>query len=385
MLFARISGPSYNRKPFESFLVLVYAQIVEFPAPTAYGLAALLLAFLVLLAGAVGLDARRKRALNRAARQGQWTAVERVMEERRLNTRETSLLRDLLRRHAREAPLEAVTTRHSFERMVDAAMREVALRGSEADRRQFGSVLRDIRMQLGLETTVLGQQIHSTRELEGGQRVEVALEGSEAWARFHVDDVDEAYLYLRYRDEPPVPQLPGAGQRVKCSLWRDEDGRYTFGTTVVATEAAPPRITLEHATRLSRTQSREHFRVRHDQSTMLGVLAGTAEDTASELELVPPATRVRGRITSLSAGGCAIVVHDSISRRMLLRIALEVAEGKPLVVHGKIVASQPISGGRYLLRVEFLNVPEEAADAISKYVMRKQQQSIAARQNRDSA
>jgi c-di-GMP-binding flagellar brake protein YcgR len=382
---APVFRPSYNRRLSETFLVLVYAQIVEFPAPTTFGLALLLAVFLALLAGAVLLDRQRRHRLSRAGQISQWAAAERVIEERRLNPDEAALLRDALKRHARNEPLEAVSTRLAFGRMVDAAMRQSAGRLNENDFRQYGIRLRDIRIQLGLDAITLGQQILSTRELDGGQRIEVAPEGTENWLYLHVSDVDEAYFYLRYRGEPPAPALPGASQRVKCNLWRDEDGRYSFVTTVVATEHAPPLLILAHTSELNRTQTRNHFRVRHDQSTTIGVLSATLKDEPNDLRLRQPVTRLRGRITSLSAGGCAVVVQQPVSKQMLLRIALDLPGQKPLDLHAKIVSTLPISGARHLLRVKFVNLPDESVDAISGHVMRKQQQLLAERQDKDSA
>lgn len=365
--------------------MFLHAQIVEFPAPSAYSLAWLFAVFFALLAMAVWLESRRRRALHRAGLRGQWAAVERLMDERRLNAAEAKTVRRLLKRHAADAPLEAVTSRLSFEALVDAAMRDAAKRADEVELKTYGESLRDIRVQLGLEATAVAQQIHSTRELDGGQRVEIAPEGSESWVRLFVDDVDEAYFYLRYRDAPPVPALPGAGERVKCALWRDDDGRYFFETKVVAAETTPPRLTLAHAARLNRTQHREHFRVRHDQTTTAGILGPSRGGTLEDLPLRAPATKLRGRITSLSGGGCAFVVQEALSDGVLVRLRLELEEEPPLEVHAETVSTQPISGGRYLVRARFVALPEESADAIARHVMRHQQQKLAERQSRDSA
>lgn len=307
------------------------------------------------------------------------------MEERRLSGPEKDVLRDVLRRHAGDEPLEAITTRLGFGRVVDSAMQQARRRLSDEDFRQLGNRLRDIRIQLGLDSTAPGQQIHTTRDLDGGQGIDVAQSDTNNWIHLHVDDVDEAYLYLRYRDDAPIPAMPGAGENVKCHLWRDDDGRYSFTTTVVQSQPAAGRITLAHTSTLTRTQSREHFRVRHDQSTTLGVVGTATEDATAGLHLRQPVTRLRGRITSLSAGGCAIVVQQSVSKQTLLRLTLDLPDEQPLDVHARVVAAQPISGGRYLLRVEFIELSDDSTDIVSRHVMRKQQQTLAARQNKDSA
>jgi len=88
-------------------------------------------------------------------------------------------------------------------------------------------------------------------------------------------------------------------------------------------------------------------------------------------------TRMRGRITSLSAGGCAVVLKQPVARQVMLRLGIEMPGGKTLETEADIVASSAISGGRYLLRLQFVGLSDEERDLIARYVLQKQQTRLA--------
>jgi len=195
-----------------------------------------------------------------------------------------------------------------------------------------------------------------------------------------VEDVNEAFVYIMVKDDAikDPPNLP-AGSRIRCSLWRDEDARYTFVTTAATHNSPPHSWRLRHTRELERTQNREDFRVRHDQPIVAGVLNAPREDIEeTPLATLPVVTRISGRITSLSAGGCAMVFSQPVARHVLLRIELDVPGVPKRNVEIRIVTTATISGGRYLVRGRFLGLDDDMRDKIARYVLHKQQQRLAA-------
>ena len=87
----------------------------------------------------------------------------------------------------------------------------------------------------------------------------------------------------------------------------------------------------------------------------------------------PLVTKLRGRITNLSAGGCALVVQQSIPGQVLLRIVVELDDWEPFDLFARIVATTPISGGRTFVRTSFVAIDDEKRDKIARYIMRRQQ------------
>jgi len=237
--------------------------------------------------------------------------------------------------------------------------------------------LRGIRAALGLDHVPAGQSMTSTRELSEGQWMSIARadQHPHQFFRVMVEDVNEAFFYASYKDGPAstAPKF-APGTLVRCSLWRGEDARYTFETTITAFDAPPPTWTLTHTDKLSRSQNRAHFRIRHDQEITAGVLnAPLPGSTPADLAARPVVTRLQGRISSLSAGGCAIVFQQSVARHVLLRILVDVPGGTPIEVEVEIVSTAHISGGRHLVRGKFLGLSDDARDRIARYVHIKQQ------------
>ena len=198
------------------------------------------------------------------------------------------------------------------------------------------------------------------------------------WGRMMVDDVDEAYFYVS-RHGKGGDELPGlkTGDAVKCRLWRDDDGRYIFCTSIAGAEDGPPAWIFHHTSQVTRNQAREHFRVRHDQPTVVGILDNAADVDLAKQRIV---TKLRGRVTSLSAGGCALVLQQSVPDHSPLRVQVETGEGELIGAEAKIVAVAPISGGRFLVRAAFAGLDDDRRDRIAKYVLHRQQQMIAARE-----
>lgn len=357
--------------------------LVQFPmlSPT---VVALLLAFLVgLIVLAISIEIYRRVASRRKRIGAEWNSVHEILTERKLSESDQALLEQMVRRFSPKTPLRAVTTRHEFDTCVAQAMQESLEQGDEKEMESLGGRLRDIRCELSLDYVPLGQKISSTRELHGGQWLSIApaADASPKWARMIVERVDEAYLYVAPRTQPgqAAPRI-AAGTDVKVRLWRDEDARYLFTTVLAGVEDGPAIWRLLHTNELGRMQARNHYRVRYDQNTTVSLLNGSVDGDDSDVSKRRAVAKIRGRITSLSAGGCAVVVQQEISKQVMLRLNLELSPEKSLDLEAKIIASSSISGGRYLLRAAFVGLDDERRDAVAKYVLQRQQHKIAARE-----
>lgn len=358
-------------------------SFIQFPMPSSGTLALVALGLFALIAAAIGTELYRRAARRKVKLADEWRFVEDIFEDKKLSDGECALVRSMIKRHAAANPLRAMTVRHEFDRCVEAAMIEADKQGADKRFAELGSQLRGIRIGLGLDYVPLGQQIYSTRELHEGQWMAVTRETESApkWGRMMIDDVDEAYFYVSRHGKggDELPDLK-AGDAVKCRLWRDDDGRYIFSTSIAGAEDGPAAWIFHHTSHVTRTQAREHFRVRHDQPTTVGVLDAIADAADADLAKLRTASKMRGRVTSLSAGGCALVLQQSVPEHSLLRIQVETGEGELMGAEAKIVAVAPISGGRFLLRATFVGLDDDRRDRIAKYVLHRQQQMIAARE-----
>lgn len=354
-------------------------QMFEWPIPSPTTLKIIGAVFAALIAAAVLLTSSRRRKVERLRINAEWRTAEDIFEDRKLSENEIRTVKMLVKRYGKRAPLRSVTTRQGFDACVDAAMKQLENKGQTHAFDEMGVALRDIRLSLALDHVPLGQQIHSTREIHPGQSIGLAADEGAAqhWVSCNVSIVDEAYFYISPREGggSALPQVK-PGDTVRCRLWRDEDARYLFSTRVAGSETSPPMLRLNHTTDLNRMQARAHFRVRHNQAVDIGVLNASVDGRTDDAHKRSVVTRLRARVTSLSAGGCAIVVEQPVTKQVLLRIPLDLAEQGKMEVEARIVSSGSISGGRYLLRGAFIGLSDEQRDKVAKYTLHRQQHKI---------
>jgi c-di-GMP-binding flagellar brake protein YcgR len=88
----------------------------------------------------------------------------------------------------------------------------------------------------------------------------------------------------------------------------------------------------------------------------------------------PVTARLRGRITSLSAGGFAMVLQQPVPAFVFLRVHLELRDTPPLDIDAKIVGTTLLGGGRTLVRGSFVHINDEDRDKLVRFVTLLQQQ-----------
>jgi hypothetical protein len=344
--------------------------IYIFPQATGTAfLMAVLVAF-ALMGVAVMLELRRRRQQERQRLEAEWQGVDNIMRDKELAPDQCEQLRGLIQRYADDHPYRFVTQRTLFDRAVHEEIERQRPHASVDALETVGAELRALRGALGLEFVPIAQSIHSTRNLYRSQKIWVALasggRGNLDWHQMTVRDVDEAYFHASPENGP----LPGAakGSVVRCKMWREDDGRYTFESVIARAHAQPPSWMLEHTDQLTRTQTRAYFRVPVDQPAELAVVPVALDGHTDDLLQKPETMRIKGRITSLSAGGFAASVTQPLPPQMALRCVIKLGATGSLNVAGKIVGSQELYGGRYLVRCAFAGLSEEDRDAIAHFV-----------------
>ena len=124
---------------------------------------------------------------------------------------------------------------------------------------------------------------------------------------------------------------------------------------------------------MKRKQARAHFRVHYDQSATVGILSAPPDGNTEDLSLRTEVTKLTGQITSLSAGGLALVIQQALPRQVFLRVSLNLPDTDPIQVEAEIVGSAPISGDRHLVRAAYIGIDDDTRDTIARYVLKRQQ------------
>jgi hypothetical protein len=302
-----------------------------------------------------------------------------IIRERNFSEEEIKILLNLVKRRASLHALRAITTRHDYDRCVDEEMAALEKKNDPKEFERIDLLLRDIRGILGLDYVPFGQRIHPTREIHPGQSVTVAKanEATLKWIRITIDEGDEAYYTFspRAKKGDSVPSIR-AGDELRCRMWRDDDARYVFATEIISTESDPRSWRAKHTHDFKRVQARSHFRIRHDQTTTVSILNGPVDGNMENASGRHTVTKMRGRITSLSAGGCALVMQQPVSKQVLLRISLELSAEEPLPLEARIVATSTISGGCHLVRATFVGLDDTWCDRVAKYALHRQQHAL---------
>lgn len=335
-----------------------------------------LVAVIAMFVVAYWVEKLRRRAEWKRTLEAEFASLADLANDKDFTRDEKNILEDLARRFAPEEPFRVGTMRQVFNRCVDAAMDEALKSGDKKLFERRGEVLRDIRVKLGLDYVPFGLRIQSTRELYTKQPVWVSATADldhALWTRMVVAMVDEGHFYLAHEDEAPLPTVR-TGDTIHFRMWREEDARYEFNARVAATQAGAPEWELTHTTRLRRLQARAHFRIKYDAAVEVGIVSAPLDGALSGIAARPVVTRLRGRISSLSGGGYAVVVTQPVPKQVLLRVVFEIDPGHgPLLTNARIVGTVDISGGRHLLRAQFVGLTEEEREVVTRFVFQTQQ------------
>lgn len=328
-----------------------------------------LVGFMVL---AIGLELQRQYIVRRRALKREWGTADEVMADKDLGKREREMLHDVVARWAPKAPLQTITSRRHFERAIAAEMARAAAAGPAEAFESHGQALRDIRTKLSLDYAPIGQAILSTRDIYPAQIMEMQDDGASGWSEFAVRRLNEAYLYLRPMKSAPRAPAPGAYAKVR--MWREEDARYAFNLRFERIDPADDAWVFHHSEDLNRYQARAHFRIYYDRTLPIAVARRTSKGAIEPHET----ERIRGRVTSLSAGGFAVQLQEPLDEKALLHVELDLEHIGAAHVVGEIVAVHPGAAGRYLVRVQFVGLDDEVRDTIARYVTFRQQSLSAA-------
>lgn len=325
------------------------SPIVLLPSPSSETLIWSAVAFACLFSAAVVFEYIRRRAAGRRTLASKWRLVREIVQEKAVSDDDWSYLRSFLRRRSPSDPLRPITVRQSFEKCVTAEMSALEGSGTVTQYAETGALLRALRVQLGLDYVPLGQQIATTRELFLGQSIWISpvSDSTPTWLRTSLDHIDEASMRAAAQEDATAHPLWGAGvgTKVLCRLWHEDDARYVFTVGVVRFDGEAAAWTLRHATDLKRMQSRGDYRIRHDQTLMAGIVNAPVDDDYSDVEQRPVVTRVHGRITSLSAGGFALITEQALPRQVLLRVSIELRGTGGIEATARIVSTSGLSGG----------------------------------------
>jgi len=344
----------------------------KFPETTQAAVAWICGAFLATFILITVIEALRRWMNRRMQIRAEWRVVDNMMRERGFSGEEQNLLRSMIQAYSPKTPLPALTTRRNFDACVEQKMDALFSSGDMDRFEKVGIMLRDLRVRLGLDYIAYGMRIFSTRELHVGQMLWIAPAGKgPTWTKCLISAIDEAYFYVAPKDKDAP--LPALGNEVRFHLWRENDARYEFAAKRMRANESEIPWTILHTRGLNRIQARNFYRIRFHQEATVGILAAYGEeDAVAGLRPRRVVTRFGGTLTSLSAGGFALVTQHAIREATLIRTRIAVPGSPPFEVEAETVGVEHISGRQHLVRARFTAITEDNRDIIAKYVLQAQ-------------
>ncbi len=326
---------------------------------------------------AVGIELYRQGRNRRRRRQESWKTLGVIARDKELSPEERTLLEELARRWSPDDPHRMVSVRHLFDQAVESELEEFRKHGNIAEFERVGLLLHDVRTRLSLDYVPIGQRIHSTRELYVAQELWIARASVSPpkWLRGSVVNIDESYLSIRIVGSVDEREQFTREEEVRVRMWREEDARYLFTIRFAREDREPSALLFFHTSDLTRMQSRDFYRVRYEQNVTVGILNAPVDGVEQDTRERQVVTKLRGRVTNISAGGLALVAPQAIPSQVLIRVTLEfnLPGSQPVTVDARLVSSVPLSGGRYLVRATFFGIDDESRETIAHYVMHRQQ------------
>lgn len=359
-----------------AFVLLAAGVPIELPNPWDPTKLWVILALLGLLVFAFVMEGIRRGQQRRIRLRNAWRSVMELARNRDIAEEDVPLLRAFLDRQAPTHPLRTITAYREFDEAVERDMAWARDHLDATALEEHGLRLRDIRQALRLDYIPFGQQLRSTRELPEGQTIWAATGDSmdASWQRLTIARVNEAWFSLGGGPGQGTLEVK-PGDSVRLRLWREDDARYLIEATVLRVEGAPVRYVFAHTAHVRRVQARAHFRMRCSQAVEITVMSAPRDGNFENAEKRPVITTLRARITSVSAGGLAVMLDQPLPAQVMFGLPLRL-HGSTQQVYCRIVHGAAISRGRYIVRGTFVNMSDETRDEISRFTALRQQAAL---------
>lgn len=371
--FARGTGARLGHAPLAAF--------VPWPGGFKGSLLLMAAALVLVLFLALAIDALRRLLARRKALAAEWRAAREIARKRGISEQDWDVLEGVIRRYAPSEPLRSLTIHHHFDACVEADLARLEHAGTSDRYAEHGVLFRALRTQLGLDFVPYGRALHSTRELTVGQRVWISFlnEGATDWMETWLASIEETGFSLAsWKDVPGGAARFCPGQPVRCHMWREDDARYAFASTLVEFEATLPLWIVHHTADLERTQTRDYYRLSIDLPVRADVLRIENAFKPDELDRYPVETSCGANIDNLSAGGIAIRLDMVVPAQSVLRVAVQLPEQEPMTVYVRVLGSVSVAAGGNRVRGCFVGISEEARERIVHHIMQEQQRMLAA-------
>ncbi len=230
-----------------------------------------------------------------------------------------------------------------------------------------------IRAALGFDRLAPDQVMHTTRQVQRGQRLALwrVANGSGQRCTAMVVSRDEGGIGVVFLGDGSVHWQ--AGDEVAARLWHGGKAEYRFRTKILKTAPRESGVVLGHAEQVQRVQARRLFRWdTHFEIRMYPVAReGTGSPEANRRE-PDDGQPIEGVVTNISGGGFSVLVSRGVSAGALLVVDPHFRGSFPLAGLGCEVVAVAPAGRNQKLRLRFVDLPRKAEAEIVRAIYRSQ-------------
>ena len=244
---------------------------------------------------------------------------------------------------------------------------------SKITRKDIGEVhlIPHIRAKLRFDTVPWFIPLTSTRDIDLYQTGKVVIDGTYVDAA--VWDKTETELHVVILQS--APRTVRVGEKIRFHFIRENEGRYSFETTVKDkyTEGDRLVLVLEHTDDLSRVQLRESLRWKVNVPVEFAIVKDITEEFTQE------ATFMSGVIDDISTKGVRICTEEPIKPTegayIIMNFSLDDQHFENLLGQ---VANVREHKSRVCMGVKFLKVSRQEEKAIDSFILEEQRKLIKA-------
>ncbi len=228
-----------------------------------------------------------------------------------------------------------------------------------------------IRAKLRFDTLPWFIPLTNTRDIDLYQTGKIDVDG--VYVDAAVWDKTETELHVVVLG--PLPRAVRVGERIKFHFIRENEGRYSFESTVKDKYMEGDRLVLvlEHTEHLHRVQLRESLRWKVNVPVEFAVLKDVTEETVQSADLMT------GRIEDISTKGVRICTENLIRPKegeyVLMNFSLGNHRFENIVgqiVNVRVLQTQTCMG------IKFLKISRQEERVIDRYIMDEQRKLIKA-------
>lgn len=261
------------------------------------------------------------------------------------------------------------------------------------------SKLFDYRTKLQNETDSK-KGLDSTLYLDKGQKLRIILPGQGVFTSTILNNGKEIIISVpRKKEMIPIPAENWMGKLISVYLWRANDARYVFDTTVInhGLFIGQPSISIKHSNNLVRTQNRKAVRAKCNIPANLYVLTQEHTNTSS----VETQTGYKCILEDISESGALIHIAGKGQQNIMLKLQFNIqsiliimvgvvrtveynAQLNESLLHFECTSIEP-SMRNEILSFVYNMLPEREKEVYEAIKMTSQDEKEAAEENKEAA